>query len=76
MSHKARGRPSWKKQRSFSPPEIAVALVPIPLWNPGSLLHDESLVDDQTLDDALRAPGVAPDSPGATASGGRESKQS
>jgi hypothetical protein len=69
MAHKARGRPSWKKQRYFGPPEIPVALVPIPLSNPYSLLHDMSLIDDQTLDDALRAPGVPPDAPGARSPG-------
>jgi hypothetical protein len=58
MSRKARSRPSWKKSRDRTPAETTVAFVPVPVHDPDALLHDLTLIDDQVLDDALRAPGV------------------
>jgi hypothetical protein len=57
MSRKARARPSWKKKRLLSP-EVTVSFVPVPIHNPGAIGRDPALIDDQTLHDALRAPGV------------------
>jgi hypothetical protein len=60
MSGKARSRPSWKKQRHHWKPEVTVAIIPVPADNLMAFTHDPELIDDQTLDDALRAPGVLP----------------
>jgi len=58
MSRKARSRPSWKKPRHQLPSEVTVAIIPVPADNLFAFTHDPELIDDQTLDDALRAPGV------------------
>jgi hypothetical protein len=60
MSGKARSRPSWKKQRHLPLQEVTVALIPVPADNLTAFTRDPELIDDQTLDDALRAPGVLP----------------
>jgi hypothetical protein len=58
MSRKARSRPSWKKQRHAMPEEVTVAFIPVPANNLTAFTRNPELIDDQTLDDALRAPGV------------------
>jgi hypothetical protein len=58
MSRKARSRPSWKKRRLHWKQEVTVAFIPVPADNLTAYTRDPELTDDQTLDDALRAPGV------------------
>jgi hypothetical protein len=58
MSMKARARPSWKKRHLNTPREVTVAIIPVPADNLTAFTHDPDLIDDQTLDDALRAPGL------------------
>jgi len=67
MSGKARARPSWKKHRPTPNREIVVAVIPVPSDDLMRFTHDPELIDDQTLDDALRAPGVLPRPPVETA---------
>lgn len=60
MSKKARSRPSWKKSRHPLIQEVTVAFIPVPADNLAAFTRDPELIDDQTLHDALRAPGVLP----------------
>jgi hypothetical protein len=71
MSGQARARPSWKKQRYHSPRETIVALAPVPADDLTRFVHDLSLIDDQVLDDALRAPGVLDERRTRAGPGGR-----
>jgi hypothetical protein len=61
MSKKARSRPSWKKKRQAVPKEFTFAFIPVPADNLTAFTRNPELIDDQTLDDALRAPGVLPE---------------
>jgi hypothetical protein len=65
MSRKARSRPSWKKTRHPVLKEVTVALIPVPANNLTAFTRDPELIDDQTLYDALRAPGVLPSPEGS-----------
>ena len=58
MSRKARSRPSWKKRSHRLIQEVTVAFVPVPAGNLTAFTRDLELIDDQTLHDALRAPGI------------------
>jgi hypothetical protein len=40
------------------PEEVTVAFIPVPANNLTAFTRNPELIDDQTLDDALRAPGV------------------